>query len=259
MGDLIAYRYNNATPKNPEWAKNWGDIIAPTIIKHFSEANVVSTSNYHVQNKIISIGSVFWANRQNDIIWGTGIQQAGDIGDYADRVDIRAVRGPLTRNELLKVGIECPEIYGDPGLLYPLIYKPTHIQKTHKFGLIPHYIDLNHPNVKLLENAGFKIIDILAGETEFIDQLLSVNIVFSSSLHGLIAADAYGIPNTRIKFSDKLVGGDFKFQDYASSVNRNTWQAIDAITPGKIELNSLLPNIKIDWDPEPLLKAAPWI
>jgi hypothetical protein len=38
--------------------------------------------------------------------------------------------------------------------------------------------------------------------------------VLSSSLHGLIAADALGVPNAWIGLSDALRGGDFKFRDY---------------------------------------------
>ena len=35
--DMNAYYYDNGTNRNPKWSKNWGDIIGPTIIKHFSK------------------------------------------------------------------------------------------------------------------------------------------------------------------------------------------------------------------------------
>ena len=35
-------------------------------------------------------------------------------------------------------------------------------------------------------------------------------------MHGLVLADALGIPNRRARVSDRLIGGDYKFADYYS-------------------------------------------
>ena len=81
----------------------------------------------------------------------------------------------------------------------------------------------------------------------------------SSSLHGLIAADAYGIPNARINLTGRLVGGDFKFEDYALSVNRNHFKGQQLNDDVSIELiNSIQLNDSIEWDAQKLLDAAPW-
>lgn len=236
---------------------NWGDIIAPDIISHFSESSKITQTNKNdISGKLVSVGSVMNAVRPGDIVWGTGVIQPGTIGG-AGAASIYAVRGPKTRDELISIGISCPKRYGDPALLYPQIYTPENIEKTHEWGLIPHYIDVDHPGVEQLEAKGFKIIDILAGKHEFVDQLHSVEKVLSSSLHGLIAADAYGIPNARIRFTDKVVGGDFKFMDYAFSVDRNSWKAIDG-NQSIINVDEVPLNLEIDWDPSQLLDNAPW-
>ena len=36
-------------------------------------------------------------------------------------------------------------------------------------------------------------------------------------MHGLIVADALGIPNIRMILSDKITGGDYKYDDYYSA------------------------------------------
>jgi pyruvyltransferase len=51
--------------------------------------------------------------------------------------------------------------------------------------------------------------------------------ILSSSLHGLICADAYGIPNAWIWLSEKLRGGDFKFRDYRLSIKAGEPMPID--------------------------------
>ena len=41
--------------------------------------------------------------------------------------------------------------------------------------------------------------------------------VLSSSLHGLVAADSFGVPNRHIVLSHKPKGDGFKFDDYYSA------------------------------------------
>lgn len=191
--------------------------------------------------------------KPNDIVWGTGCINYGQIGKSPKKV--YAVRGPLTRSELLKQDIECPEVYGDPALLFPEIYNPEKIIK-YKYGLIPHYIDYTNENslkiINSLASQGVKIINITAGIFHFIDELLQCENIMSSSLHGLIASDAYNIPNIRVKLSNKLMGGDFKFTDYNLSVNKPSIMG---------DVNNF-PNLEyfcnIKWDKEVLLNVSPW-
>ena len=52
-----------------------------------------------------------------------------------------------------------------------------------------------------------------------VDFICSCKCIISSSLHGLICADAYSIPNVWLD-EHKLPEGHFKFMDYFSSQNR---------------------------------------
>jgi autotransporter strand-loop-strand O-heptosyltransferase len=211
-------------------SKNWGDIISHEIIEklsgkefplenlmHFDENAIIPFKD----GKLLCAGSTMRFSMENDYVWGAGCIKELEVGEGVKK--IYAVRGPLTRNELLNVGRDCPEIYGDPGLLFPLIYNPD-ITPKYEYGIIPHFIDFEDSDVvellKYLESIGFKIINITAGLYEFIDELKQVKNVISSSLHGIIAADAYGIPNARIKLTNDITGGDFKYYDYLMSVKR---------------------------------------
>lgn len=247
--------------------QNWGDLIPFEILKVLSnskkliDSDVFNVKAPHTRYKIYSTGSVMLYTNNNCIVWGTGCIQPNAIGGTPKK--IYSVRGPLTRDELNKRGINCPEVYGDPALLYPIIYNPK-IVKKYKWGIIPHYIEFETVNdrevLKNLENQGFKIIDICSGNKNFINELLEVENVISSSLHGLIAADAYGIPNARVNISNKLIGGHFKFKDYCLSVKREIDLGLQLTLTTKLnEIESLHFNKEIVFDKDSYIRNAPWV
>ena len=51
--------------------------------------------------------------------------------------------------------------------------------------------------------------------------IASCEFIISSSLHGLIAADALNVPNVWMKISNGIIGGNWKFNDYFFSIKRN--------------------------------------
>ena len=59
-----------------------------------------------------------------------------------------------------------------------------------------------------------------------INKIGKAKIVVSSSLHGLIFAEAYNKPAIWLKVTDKIIGGNFKFHDYYEGTNRRNSPAI---------------------------------
>lgn len=255
----------NGREIRPDNTKNWGDLVPFKIIDSLFNHDINEDDVFNVKQpvkkySVYSTGSVMHFTKKNSIVWGTGCINEGMIGENPR--EVFAVRGPLTRDELLKRGIECPEVYGDPALLYPIIYNPK-IEKKYKWGIIPHYIEFESDKdieiIKNLEKQGFKIIDICSGEHEFIDELLEVENVISSSLHGLIVADAYGIPNARVNISNKLIGGDFKFKDYCLSVSREIDLGYQLTCETTLdEISELHFNTSIIFNKDKLIKSNPW-
>lgn len=200
---------------------NFGDILTPFIIENISNIKFeyIEKSQYYPFEHYLIIGSILGRGTKSSIIWGAGLISEDSVPIEIPK-KIYAVRGPKTREKLLKLGIDCPEIYGDPALLLPKIYNPK-IEKKYELGVIPHYVDKNNKFLEIFNNSNIKIIDIqVIDPRTFIDELLSCKKIASSSLHGLITADAYQIPSMWIEFSDKVVGNGFKFYDYFLSVGR---------------------------------------
>lgn len=203
---------------------NFGDAVNNLIFPYFTRGTFVDAGNRAATDSntltILGIGSIMDRASSKCAVCGSGIISPGhSIGKPGS---IKWVRGPLTRGLLLKANIPCPEIYGDPTLLLPFIIQPKPAPKTHLIGFIPHYVDKNTPSAKQLASLGLYFIDIRNYRTyqNFVDKVTSCRYIISSSLHGIIVADAYNIPAYRIKLSNNVIGGDFKFRDYYMSVNR---------------------------------------
>lgn len=196
------------------------------------------------------VGSTLGDVDENSILCGAGAVSASQSILCKPR-KIISVRGPLTRQLILNQGVDCPEVYGDPAMLLPLFYNPrisnkkSSLSEDMRIGVIPHYVDKDNIILReLLNLPQYELIDILCPlnglgklSIEFhwkswIDNLCSYDAIISSSLHGLIIAEAYGIPTLWVKFSDDINGNDFKFYDYYASIN-------EEVSPIDLRITSL--------------------
>lgn len=202
-------------------AKNWGDNLNVELVRLISGKvpKMVNNKFTNPDNETIHmcIGSVIqWADK-NTVIWGTGSMSDTDTTMFKEKPkSITAVRGPRTRDKLIRYGYDCPDIFGDPALLMPRFYNPS-LEKKYKLSVIPHAIDkcLIPQLKKEFPTAHF--IDVQQDTYPFIDEVIRSEYIISSTLHGCICADAYGVLNEWRKFSDKVLGNGWKFFDYFES------------------------------------------
>lgn len=207
---------------------NFGDTLSPIIVKSLSGKDVVYAGIDTCD--IAAIGSLLdkiisrkWKRllrlRFDQIrIWGTGSFGPDTIANHSSGLSFSAVRGPLTR-DALKLDPETP--LGDPGLLVETLVKKG--DKKYRWGIIPHVTDRRIDSILELEksNRNTRIIDL--GNPDILSvarEISSCDFVISTSLHGLITADAFGVPNVWMRVSNNVFGGDWKFLDYFSSIGR---------------------------------------
>ena len=247
-------------------SKNWGDALNPVLIRLLSGKRPIAVNEYtfNIRRRPVYavIGSILDIIPRhyikNTVIWGPGfIQESGKISGVPEKVC--AVRGPLSRNNLIKQGIKCPDVFGDPALLYPRLYEPD-ISAKYLLGIIPHYVDKNNQNVRKFEALPeVKIIDIENPINDVIDQICSCRYIASSSLHGIIAADSYRIPSTWLEFSEGVAGSGFKFMDYFGSVGRTDEMPLKVNNKTTIDdIISSIHNCKISIDLDELIDACPF-
>ena len=153
-------------------------------------------------------------------VWGTGfLNYASGAERFFRKMDFFAVRGELSRKRVERItGLSLKIPTGDAGLLC------TELIEERKAGrgrlcIVPHVCDLRLDNLEqLLSGCGeYEMIDVRDEPIGVLRQIASCSYVLSSSLHGLVVADAFGIPNRHILLSDKPKGDGFKFDDYYSS------------------------------------------
>jgi pyruvyltransferase len=245
-----------------DYNRNWGDALNRVLVRHISGREPVAVQDvYALGNRPVYsvIGSILGnSNLPNIEVWGSGFIGADRTFLKAPK-RIHAVRGPLTRQLVLKQGLACPAVYGDPALLYPRYYAPS-VEKEYDLGIVAHYMDRDSPWLnRTARDANALIVDVFSGVHEFVDQLCRCRHIASSSLHGLIAADAYGIPFTWISLSKRLVGGSFKFRDYFLSTGRENVECLEISTDASVQR---VYDFVIESDPEIdldlLLRACPF-
>lgn len=209
--------------------RNWGDDLNIYLIEYLTQRPVIVANQSLIHriiklNKFVCIGSTLnlYSDSKTEV-WGTGFI---DVNDSIPNVPykIHSVRGYLTYYKLMSRGIKCPKSFGDPVLLVSKVYTPKKIGEF-KLGIIPHGVDKNNPLLLAFAKKyrdQVLIIDLVNYKkwTDILDSIISCRLILSSSLHGLIASDSYNIPNFWIRLSSGLIGGDFKFLDYFSSVQR---------------------------------------
>ncbi len=200
--------------------KNWGDALNTYLIRKISGVrpySTITTLKLPWKKSYTVIGSILSFHNLDGVeVWGTGlISQNSVIKGKPARV--HAIRGPLTAKILKAENIECPNIYGDPAITLPLFYRPNRPKsiKKNRLGVILHKGDRNNKRFKKIMNEeGVLNINIYSKTTQFVDDVISCETIASSSLHGLITADSYGIPRTWLHGYPIEKHGRFKFDDY---------------------------------------------
>lgn len=238
---------------------NFGDEINKFLVENLSGKKVVHVlPKYFFRKHYFCIGSILERVQKNSIIWGSGF--ISKDSKVIKPKKIYAVRGPKTRQKFLESNIECPEVYGDPALLLPMFYTPS-FRKKYKIGVIPHYTDKKIvEQIHIFKTRDVKIIDIQQNNyLNFIEEVSQCEFVISSSLHGLIISDAYSIDNIWVKFSENLIGNDFKFYDYFESVNRKNEKPYSIQdNPSLQDIINSKNNYEFKIDLEKLLRNCPF-
>lgn len=219
---------------------NLGDVLTPYILNFFDIPYTFVKKHYEAD--MLFIGSIARRANSKTTVVGSGIIDSGDRLNPEAKWNL--VRGPLTRDRIIKLGGTCLESYGDPALITPLLCNES--KKEHDIGFIPHHINYSQVKESLNDEFVVQLRHLHRSPLDTVKEITKCRKVISSSLHGIIIAHAYGIPAAWVESENKLKGDDVKFQDYFQSVGLYNVKKTSADSPiftlPKIDLTTNIEN-----------------
>lgn len=194
--------------------ENAGDVLGPCLVDRIVRQRGLSIHDIR-RPRLISIGSVMHFARDGDTVWGSGINGKAPLSMLQfSRLDVRAVRGPLTAALLRERGLAVPEVYGDPGILTSRFWPRTPGRRGGRV-YVPHMREKVSWRIALRA----RVVTPLQPLERFIDRISEASIVYSTSLHGVIIAESYGIPAVLIR--NQTGETAFKYDDYYQGTGRS--------------------------------------
>ena len=219
IGGVDVFHWNPQRPILPGLAgrilpirrpvNNFGDLLGPLVVASLRP----KTESRRAGTRLLAVGSILHFARDGDTVWGSGVNGKIPIDAIgARRLDVRAVRGPLTAKTLRAVGVRVPDVYGDPGLFAPAVLGISRSERS--VGTIVALPNL-HDARAWKSWPGF--LSPRADYSHVIRTIAQCELVVTSSLHGLVIADALGIPASLVRPSNEAL---FKYEDYFEGTGR---------------------------------------
>lgn len=201
---------------------NFGDDLNPFLWQELlgKRVRLVPRTQAHV----LGMGSILEQATERSLVAGSGFLRPPSPGARVPG-NVLSVRGMLSA-----ACVERPVLMGDPAVLSAILF-PRSSRPTRALGVVPHVSEVDECLAEA--PSGVEVIDVRRSPIEVVRRIAACKRIVSRSLHGLIVADAYEVPNVWIAPSARMAGGEFKFHDYYSTTDRRP--APEAIEPGRWE------------------------
>ncbi len=205
-------------------AMNFGDDLARDVVSCVSGRPV--TWARPVKAQLFAVGSIMSLVRRGALrrgskvkpfLWGCGCMGPMQA-DFIHAVEpVKIVRGPITASFL---GLQ-DVAFGDPGLLANQAH-PRHTEQQDIIGLVPHHSEVDDPAIRSLveSDAKLRLIDSRRPAKVVCTEIADCAKIYSSSLHGLVVADSYSVPNYWFVNNNIHRSSTLKFYDYAAGIER---------------------------------------
>ncbi|WP_338608580.1 polysaccharide pyruvyl transferase family protein [Pelagibacterium nitratireducens] len=191
---------------------NAGDIFVKDLIGRqfgMQSANVSGEGR-----RLLLIGSIAHKALPGDVICGIG-SKTPELPVKDKDLLVHALRGPMSYEAFGRAGHDLTQVKFllDPGLLIREFVDTAQSPKIGRIGLVAHYRERSFyaPSPE-----GIHLINIDASPIAVARGILSCEMIYSSSLHGIVFAHALGRPCVLLR--PRTPEPLFKYRDYYASV-----------------------------------------
>jgi hypothetical protein len=216
---VVPLAWASTSPRYP--FANLGDALSPVIVSALSGLPIVHRDFESWKRRLACVGTIGHGFKNGVVhFWGTGIDPLKNpvdrsLGQYQKppktKFHVHALRGPLSAQIFANQEIQVPTVYGDPVWFLPSIISPA-AEKPYELGVIVHLSELTDltdtatVTARLLRyqlppslSNSIRIITTItppnfAALEQKVQEITSCKRIVSTSLHGLVIAETYGIP-----------------------------------------------------------------
>lgn len=196
---------------------NAGDIFCRDVISKIYGASSINAQGDRA--RLLVVGSIAHRSTEQDILCGVGVKSREISRPSNGGPLILGVRGPISHDVLKASGFDLShsKFQLDPGILisnfFPEVSRIAAVPG--KVGFIPHYRE--RTQVLRLDLRDLEFIDIDNSPVNVARKIAECELVYSSSLHGVIFSHSIGRPCVLVSpATDEPL---LKFKDYYASVD----------------------------------------
>lgn len=225
---------------------NFGDLIGPVLVDRILEERSIDATTAVGNGRLLTVGSILHFAKSLDTVWGSGIN--GKEIRVPRSLDVRAVRGPITHRILADAGIKAPAIFGDPALLWAKFWPRSSYTSgtTQGVGIVPNLHDYHRYYAE-----DPRVINPRGNPHDVIRQIAQCEMIVSTSLHGIVIAESFGIPARLVPPTSEPM---HKYFDYYLGTGRPAVEIAASVSQA-IELGGEVPPV---WDGDLLYSVFPY-
>ncbi len=213
---LLMHRLRGRDPSQYFLTGNAGDLVARDVVKLAYGARAQHASEGG--RRLLCVGSIAHHLQPGDVVCGIGVRGVVPSRDQAP-CRIFGLRGPITYERFRAAGHDLSELrfLKDPGLLLRFMVPDRALPpEPGKVVFIPHYRERAMHRRRGLPR-GIQLVDIDDEPLALARHILSAELVYASSLHGIVFAHALERPCVYV--APQTEEPSLKYEDYFASMD----------------------------------------